>query len=569
MRTQSIPSIVVRLLVLAGVPLTACGTAVAQTVSEELAGKPLEPERLLWHLPDPDQALELHTRLEGDETARRSDIAFHKHVVRLVQPVRREERVRLTLSDVLHRTLAHSFGIRVQSYNPAVETTRLVEAEAAFDATFFLNATNNKQDRPSGNTLAGTQVQSFNMEGGVRQLLPTGMQVSTSLSFSRTSNNFQFQQINPEYFSQFVVQFRQPFLRGFGLDYNRSQINIARNNRRISDLAFRREVRDVLVDVERAYWQLAQARRLTPVSARLIAGFQQIFEELWERRDFDVLQIQLSETRARLEAARSDHVRVLNEVRNAEDRLIAMMNDPTVDLADDIELIPVHLRDGLTPVPLAHEELVIDRVAEVRAALERREELQEARLRIDNAKVLVGAAKVDALPRFDVVFQYSVDGLGESADDSFDEVTMHDYTEYFVGIEFELPVGNRARRAALRRARLQHAQSIATLRQAFERVILDVNVAARRLNTAYDVIQPNYSSMEASEDRLESIIVRAERKDFLQLNQELNSHQALANSRRTLLDSLADYNVAIVELEQAKGTLLEYNGVSIAAEADR
>jgi outer membrane protein TolC len=536
--------------------------------AERDAEVPFDDARVLWHLPDPHEALELHHRLETEPTAKRTEIAFHRHVQELISPVKRTTRLRLTLSDALHRTLANSFAIRIESYNPAVETTRVVEAEAAFDATFFFNLTNNKQDRPSGSALAGTQIQTFLTEGGIRQLLPTGMQVSTSLSSQRYSNNFQFQTLNPQWFSQFIVKFQQPLLRGFGLDYNRAQINVANINRRLSDLAFRRQVRDRLLDTETAYWRLAQARRLVSISARLIAGYQQIYDELWERRHFDVLLIQISETKARLEAAKSDNVRVLNEVHNAEDRLISLMNDPQVDLAHDIEIIPVDPADVQQAVAFPHQPVVIDRLAEVQNALDHREELKEAKLQIDNAKVFVGVAKNDALPRFDLVFQYAVDGLGKSADGAFDEVTKNDFTEYFVGVELELPVGNRARRAAERRARLQHAQAIAALEQAFEGVIYDVNVAVRRLNTSYDVIQPNYASMVASEDRLESTVVRAERKDFLQLNQELNAHQALAFSRQTLLESLATYNIAMVELEKAKGTLLEYNGVSIAAETD-
>ncbi|MCP4591683.1 MAG: hypothetical protein GY842_13160, partial [bacterium] len=72
----------------------------------------------------------------------------------------------------------------------------------------------------------------------------------------------------------------------------------------------------------------------------------------------------------------------------------------------------------------------------------------------------------------------------------------------------------------------------------------------------------------ASEDRLESIIIRAERKDFTQLSMELDAHRGLAAARQALLESLASYNVAIVEVEKAKGTLLEYNSVSLAGQLE-
>ena len=44
--------------------------------------------------------------------------------------------------------------------------------------------------------------------------------------------------------------------------------------------------------------------------------------------------------------------------------------------------------------------------------------------------------------------------------------------------------------------------------------------------------------------------------------------EQVANTRRTLLQVITDYNVAIVQLEKAKGTLLEYNNVVVTDEPD-
>ena len=69
--------------------------------------------------------------------------------------------------------------------------------------------------------------------------------------------------------------------------------------------------------------------------------------------------------------------------------------------------------------------------------------------------------------------------------------------------------------------------------------------------------------MVAADKQVNSIVARAERKDFTQLNAELNAREGLAASRRALLDSAIAFNLAIAELERAKGTLLGYNGIVI------
>ncbi len=163
----------------------------------------------------------------------------------------------------------------------------------------------------------------------------------------------------------------------------------------------------------------------------------------------------------------------------------------------------------------------------------------------------------------DFTFGYTVDGLADSHSDAFSEVTKNNFHEYFVGLDFELPVGNRARRAALKRANLQYAQALAALKQTFEQIILDVNVATREVQVRFDQIDPGLQSVEASEDQVDSIRARAEKKDFLTLNNELNAEQSLATARSDLLGAIVEYGIAIIDLERAKGTLLRYNNVDL------
>lgn len=516
-------------------------------------------ERLRKQLPDPEDAIaEARARIENLEDNNRMEREVLQLMIERISAVQYGRQVRLTLEDVLRRALAHSLAIRVSSYDPAIETTRVVEAEAAFDAAFFTNITNNKQNRPATNALSGTDIEAFNAQSGIRKLLPTGMQVETSYVTSRQSNDFAFQTINPVWFSQFVTQFRQPLLRGFGLDYNRSQIRINKLTRRRVTQTFRRQVHETLRQTEEAYWRLVQARRNLVISARLLASFEQIYNYLDARRDFDVYRIQLADTKARLERTRAQFIELIALVRDAEDQLIALMNDPEINLTDEIEIVPV--------IAPHFARIELDRVGEVQAALDNRPEIVEARLSIDAARIQVGVAKNQAMPQLDLVFRYSVDGLGRSSDRAFSEVTKNDFHEYYVGVDFELPIGNRARRAALRRAKIQYAQSMAALKQVFEQVIFDVNQAVRRVETRYDQIDPALQSVEATEDQVASIQARAEKKDFLTLNTELNTEQSLAQARRDLLSALVDYGVAIIDLERAKGTLLQYNRVELTVD---
>ena len=532
-------------------------TAPADTAARP-EGEPVIPwDELERHVPDPEldrkMAEEiLEQALSENDTV---TVTYVRRLLQRVETIRRPEQLHLTLEQALHRALANSYAISVQRFNPAVNTASVVEAQAAFDAVFFGNITKNKIDRPSASELLSTNIDRLDSRFGFRKLLPSGMQVSASYGFRRQFTVFAFQQLNPEYFNDLVLEMRQPFLRGFGIDFNRSLIVVAKNDRRISHWAFRRQVRDTLRTVEELYWRLVQARRDVAITARLLADFESIYDYLLARRDFDVMPVQLAATKASLERSRVEFVRVRAGVFDAEDRFIAAMNDTEVNLADNVEIIP----DNFPRIEL----ISLDRLAEAQTALENRPEIREQKLRIANARVFVGRAKNGELPQLDLTFRYTVDGLGSNADRAFDQLTQNNFMEYFVGVELEVPIGNRGPRAARRRAELQHEQAIAQLQATVEEVLLDVNLAVRGFSTAYDQIAPSFESAEAREQEVKSIVARAERRDFNTLNSELNARQSLASARRAMLAAIVDYNVAIIDLERAKGTLLRYYNVVI------
>ena len=478
-------------------------------------------------------------------------------VMQKVSVIDRPKRVELTLAEVIRRTLQNNYYLQAQAYNPAVETTRIVEAEAQFDAVFFTNYNYDKKDQPTSSQLMSSMSDTRTGEGGVRKLLATGMQVQVSYVLTRTLTNLVFQTLNPSYFNNLVFEFRQPFLRGFGLDYNRAQIELRRLDRAISVERLRKEVRETIYNVAEAYWRLYQARRSVGVSARLLTDLETILEWLQQRKEagYDVYGVQLNLTRSRIEQRRAEYIRRVSNVKNAEDALKALLNDPDINLSQDIEIIPVDA--------VSLEPLTIDDLGEISAALQYRPELKEARHVIEQSKLALGVAKNQALPKLDVLFRYVVDGLGGNWGKAFHQMSKNDFNEYVLGIEFEWPLGDRGPEAAVRRSRLQEAQAIASQRAQIENIIREVRQSMNDLRTSYAQMGPALRAAIASRDQLRATKARQERLDPPSLQVELDAHDALAGARDGLLTVLANYNIALSDLERRKGTLLLYNNIVI------
>ncbi len=523
------------------------------------------PESVLAEIPDPvdaERAFELRMARLKTLVAPQDErvvLSYQRTIDKAREYLKlaeRPEQVRLSLAECIQRALANNYTIRADAYAPAIARTRLVEAEAAFDAVFFLDASWANTDQATAIQLAANQSDTRTYSGGFRALLPTGMRVQTSLEQSRSFTDLQFATINPAYSTDFITTFSQPLLRGFGLDYNRAPIEIARLDLEASREQFARSVRDRLFEVERAYWVLSQVRRLVLVTAETTAQNYVTYEYVVGRLGLDATPVEVNNSLSQWKTSEVGFANAVKAVRDAEDALKNLLNEPELLLSKSIDIVPQE-------VPFV-SALTLDQFAEVRTAIERRSEIHEAKLRIEQSRIRTARAKNETMPDLSVNFSYDVGGLGLSADTSFDSLTTNRFRSYTVGVSFEMPIGNRAREAAYRRSRMEETQAIIALQRVSDGVVQEVNNAIREMIVSYVTIPPSLDAVIAAERNLRSLQARAESISPTFLQTELNAVTQVGNTRRNLLQVIIDYNVAMAQLERAKGTLLEYNNVVLS-----
>jgi hypothetical protein len=140
--------------------------------------------------------------------------------------------------------------------------------------------------------------------------------------------------------------------------------------------------------------------------------------------------------------------------------------------------------------------------------------------------------------------------------------SFEEYDSWTAGFEFELPLGNRAADATWRKMTLQYEQSLVELDQAVAKATQDVNLAVRAIQEARAEVDATLQGKIAAERT-----VRGERTRF-ELGQSTNdellrAQETLANAERDYLRALLNFNLGLVSLARAQGTLLENQGVVI------
>jgi outer membrane protein TolC len=475
--------------------------------------------------------------------------------------------VRLSLQEIIQRTAANNRDVAVAGYDPAIDETRVTEAEARFDPTFFstLTFTDEEVLSPSSSFV---QVDPFNPSGfqslsfqnGIRQNMFSGGQAEFSYRTQRIfRDEGSFSSVNPYYLNEMLLRVTQPLLRDFGAEINRARISIAQNNQKISVLEFRKTLEEQIALTEEAYWSLLQAGREVRIQEDLLAETIRTADILQARgrQGLDVTRVQTSQAESAVASRRAVLVRARARVKDQSDELKRRMGDPAYPIASDVVILPA-VEPLLEPIRFDPAE-VFD------TALRNRLELGQQQIRIDSAAIALNVAKNNVLPQLNLVGQVSFQGAGEDLGDAFDANFEFREPSYSVGFEFEIPFGNRLARAVLRRAQLQRSQSIEDYARQILQIEQDVSVALRDVDTSYEEIVERKSATFTAADSLRAIQQRREGNaepltpTFVQL--ELDSQQTLANARIEEAQAISRYNIAISRLERAKGTLLRYNNI--------
>lgn len=490
---------------------------------------------------------------------------------------------RLGLSECVRRALAHNLDIRVSSFGPAIRLNEVVEAEAAFDAVFFGSAQFDTTDRAnfeSGATDVGDIItddtvepilepttpfiglHDYNYAMGLRKKLPTGATIELAQKLRRLRNlRDEYDDLfrNPFYEYSLEVVLRQPLLRDFGLDVNRAFIVAARNNHRVSQQEFELEVIRTAAEVESNYWNLAFARQRVQIFDQQLKQAETTLARLSHRQRLEAGAAVLQRTRGLVEQARANQITARNDVLRLQDQLLESINDPNLPLEGLWEIIPA--------AGPSSEFYPTNRAESVQLALQLRPEIIIQRVRVDNSGIAVMVAKNQKLPRLDLFAQQDMAGAADGYNSAWNEQWQYETVGYGVGVSFEAPLGNRAARALLARSRHEQKQQQARLQSFSEQVLADVDISLHTLKNRFEEIAVRRRAAEAEADTLRAFWEEEKAGVPITagfLDRKVTAQERLANSQINAVRTIFDYNVAIMNLNRAQGTLLRYNNIEVS-----
>jgi outer membrane protein len=418
-----------------------------------------------------------------------------------------------------------------------------------------------------------------------------GTNLQVAFNNSRVTSNVPFTTYSPLINSALRVQLTQHLLQGFGLPANTRFIHIARNNRELTDVAFRLQITDSVDQIENIYWDLVYAYENARVQNESLAFAQKTLSDTKKQVEIGSLA-PIESVRAQSTVAQDQQL-VTTAQTNLELEQLLMKNAITRTLKDPTfataEVIPT------STIDIPAEEQVIPTEDLINDALRHRAELVETRIDLNSRDYSNKAVRSALLPTLDLFAYYGGSGLGGSQNpnnlcanqtpeqlrlgfcagpnaippvsptsigSTWDQMVNSTAPDKGVGLSLSIPLRNRSAQAVQIRSELEYRQ--AQMRQ--QQIENQVGIEVRNAQYA---VQQNRASVESARAALDLArqSLDAEQKKY-QFGTSTNTlvlqyQSQLATAESTLVNASVAYEKSRIELDRATGTLLEHNGISV------
>jgi len=476
-------------------------------------------------------------------------------------------------------------GSPITSFDPVLSGTLQMDRN-------YLESTSIFTQVPNGVANTNTGTANFSYLQGFHW----GTDLSVGFNNTHTTTNNKTATFTPSLSSGFQARLTQPLLQGFGFLPNTRFIRIAKNNREISDVAFRLQVITTVDQIENIYWNLVYAYENVRVQQESLAFAQRTLADNKKQVQMGTLPpIQVVSAQS---TVASDEQALILARTNLELQDVLMKNALNKNLEDPVlasaEIIP-------TSTAALPEQSAAEPTQDlIQQALAHRAELSESRIDLNNRQLNNKAVRNAMLPTLDLFAYYGGSGIGGDLNPNvplcsptsgnicfnpaqaappfrnggpvgyggtLNQLVTSAAPDKGLGLTLNIPIRNRVADANHVRAQLEYRQAQVRLQQLENQVRIEVR------NAQFDVQQNRASvdSAQAAVDYQRQALDAEQKKLAAGVSNStavLQLEAAYTAAESNLVSAKAAYEKSEVEMDRATGLLLDHAGI-ILADAER
>ena len=260
-----------------------------------------------------------------------------------------------------------------------------------------------------GKSVLTTDTATYNF--GYQQGFLTGTALNVTFNNSRVTTDNPFTSYSPDITTTFRATATQHLLQGFGWGINGRFIVQAKNDRRITDSAFRQQLLYTVNQVENIYWGLVSAYEDEQAKERALAQSTQLTQD--NRRQLQIGTLAPLDVVNSDSAVAADRQALVASQSNLEYQQLIMKQAIARNLEDpaltDAPVIPTD-RVGLDRLP--EEDMKVEEL--VQQAYVNNPQIEQAVLNMKNNEITIKAEKNGLLPTVDAYAFYGGSELAGS-----------------------------------------------------------------------------------------------------------------------------------------------------------
>jgi outer membrane protein len=458
--------------------------------------------------------------------------------------------------------------------------TQLGPAIPSLDPSFLFVANFQHATTPQSNTiLTGTTALIDTVRTYQAQYVQNwdfGFSAQVTYASNHIALNSKSFNLNPYTTGDLDLQLTQNLLQGFGSAVNGRNIRVQKNNLKVTDLQFSQQVITTVSAVLNLYWDLVAFVEDVRSREQAVKTAQQLYDDNKQQVQFGSLaEIEVTRAESQLYAAKQDLVISQTNLLQQETILKNALSRSGVagsGLADahivPLDKLQVPDKDGMKPL----DQLMND-------ALKQRVEIAQSRINIESNKLNLVGIKNSLKPSLQAFAELTNNGLtGDITPTGLGqpgvgylaggygnllaEIFRRNYPSYSAGFSLNIPLRNRAAQSDYATSMIELRQNELSLQKSINQVEVDVRNAVIGLQQARARFESAVKARVLQEETLKA----DQQKLALGAStpyQVVQDQRDLASAESAEVQSMANYTHASINFDQALGTTLETNHISI------
>ena len=468
------------------------------------------------------------------------------------------------------------------SFDPLLTGTLQYENARTQQTTQFITGTN----------FLNQQIESYNF--GYQQGFKTGTLLNVSFNNSRSTTDNLRSSFSPQLQTSARAQATQHLLQGFGTGLNGRFILQAKNDRRITDSAFRQQIIYTISQIENIYWSLVSAYEDEQAKERALQQSTQLSSD--NRKQLEIGTLAPLDVVNSDATVASDKQALTTSQSNLEYQQLLMKQAIARNLADpELSNAPVVPTDRVGLDRLPEEDTSVEDL--VKQAYVNNPQIEQAVLNMKNNEITIRAFRNGLLPVVDAFAFYGGSAVGGARNplqpcslpqnappgstpqigncpvelgggspanygNVFTNTLNNNAPDYGVGVNINIPLRNRAAQADQARSQMEYRQTQMRLQQLYIQTRIQVINGQYALTNDRAAVQSAQAARDFAAQSLD-----AEQKKYKlgasTTTNVLTQERNLATAENNLISATAGYAKDRVSLEQILSNTLDRYGISL------